>query len=156
MTDHDNHKAGVSITDMARMVGLSRARFYQLMGSTFPWPLYDVATRRPFYTEELQQICLEVRRRNCGIDCRPVLFYAPRQHIGSTAPRRSVKKAAASANDQHDDLLNGLRALGLVTITAAQVAAAIKELYPAGVNGVNQGEVLRAVFLHVRAQGSAR
>ena len=31
-------KSVVSIADMARMVGLSRARFNQLMGSTFPWP----------------------------------------------------------------------------------------------------------------------
>ena len=42
-------KSIVSISDMARMVGLSRARFYQLVGTTFPFPVYDVATHRPFY-----------------------------------------------------------------------------------------------------------
>jgi len=45
-------KSIVSISGMARMVGLSRARFYQLVGTTFPWPLYDIATRRPFYGEK--------------------------------------------------------------------------------------------------------
>ena len=29
-------KAVVSVAEMARMVGLSRARFYQLVGTTFP------------------------------------------------------------------------------------------------------------------------
>jgi hypothetical protein len=71
----DNTKAVVSISEMARMVGLSRSRFHQLIGTTFPWPLYAVSTKRPFYDEELQKLCLEVRRRNCGIDGKPVLFY---------------------------------------------------------------------------------
>ena len=71
-------KAAVTVAEMARMVGLSRARFYQLLGTTFPWPVYDVSTRRPIYVEEQQSICLEVRRRNCGIDGKPVLFYARR------------------------------------------------------------------------------
>ena len=31
-------KAAVSVAEMARMVGLSRARFYQLVGSAFPHP----------------------------------------------------------------------------------------------------------------------
>ena len=49
-----------TIADMARAVGLSRARFYQLIGTAFPHPLYNVTTRRPFYDEELQRVCLEV------------------------------------------------------------------------------------------------
>ena len=61
-------KAAVTVAEMSRMCGLSRARFYQLIGNTFPWPVYDVATRRPFYDEEAQRMCLEVRRRNCGVD----------------------------------------------------------------------------------------
>ena len=58
---HERHsmnettKMIVSITEMARMVGLSRARFYQLVGTTFPYPLYDIAHARPFYDEELQR-----------------------------------------------------------------------------------------------------
>ena len=31
-------KAAVSVAEMAQMVGLSRARFYQLVGTTFPSP----------------------------------------------------------------------------------------------------------------------
>ena len=53
-------KCVVSVLEMASMVGLSRQRFYQLMGSAFPWPLYSTTTKRPFYSEEMQRICLEV------------------------------------------------------------------------------------------------
>ena len=67
-------KTVVTVAEMARMVGLSRARFYQLIGSCFPWPLYGVSTKRPFYDENLQRMCLDVRRRNCGIDGKPILF----------------------------------------------------------------------------------
>ncbi len=49
-------KAAVTVAEMARMVGLSRARFYQLQDAgIFPLPLYDVSTRRPFYDEEAQK-----------------------------------------------------------------------------------------------------
>jgi hypothetical protein len=30
------------------------------------------------HIDRLQQVCLEVRQRNCEIDGRPVLFYAKR------------------------------------------------------------------------------
>lgn len=51
-------KAAVSVSEMARMMGLSRSRFYQLIGSALPFPIYDVATRRPIYDQQLQQTCL--------------------------------------------------------------------------------------------------
>lgn len=147
-------KDAVSIAEMARMVGLSRARFYQLVGSTFPYPIYDVATRRPFYPSDLQAMCLEVRRRNFGIDGKPVLFYARRMVIAPAMPKRAMKKPVV-VNNQYDDLLDGLRALGLMDVTAAQVGAAVKQLYPSGVNGTDEGEVLRAVFLAIKRRDSA-
>ena len=152
-------KSVVSIADMARMVGLSRARFYQLMGSTFPWPRYTVSTRRPFYDEELQNLCLSVRKRNVGVDGKPVLFYSKR--IGNTtAPTRRTKKVVptsppAKVEADHDEILDGLRSLGLATATLPQVTAVVKELYPAGVKNENRGQVLRAVFLKIKRQDTA-
>jgi hypothetical protein len=131
------------------MVGLSRTRFYQLVGKTFPFPIYSVATRRPFYTEELQLVCLEVRRRNCGIDEKPVLFYC--RGIKPTTP----KKTKAVQGDQHADLLDGLKELGLAGITPAEVTAAVKILYPNGVAAEPEGAVLQAVFLRIKRQVSA-
>lgn len=137
-------KSVVTVAEMARMVGLSRQRFYQLLGTTFPHPLYDVTTRRPFYPEEQQRVCLEVRRRNCGIDGKPILFYSSRL---PSAPR---KEKPASGKDMAA-LVDGLNSLGL-TATAAQVEKATKELFPQGIEGIEEGEVLRAVFLHLKRQ----
>jgi hypothetical protein len=49
-------------------------------------------------------------------------------------------------------LLDGLNALGLTTATAAQVLKVTEELFPQGTKGMDQAEVLRAVFLHLKRQ----
>jgi hypothetical protein len=85
LQDQPKTKTVVTIVEMSRMVGLSNARFRQLIGSTFPCPLYTETTHRPYYTEDMQLICLEVRRRNLGIDGQPVFFYTPREEKNSNA-----------------------------------------------------------------------
>lgn len=145
-------KAVVTVAEMARMVGLSRARFYQLVAAgTLPQPHYDVTTRRPHYVEQLQQVCLEVRRRNCGVDGKPVLFYArrvaavsPRASASASAPKRVTTKPA------NDPLVESIKALGLASVTAATVRAAVAEVFPDGVTGIDQGVVIRAVFLNLK------
>lgn len=146
-------KTVVSVSEMARMVGLSRSRFHQLIGTTFPWPLYSLSNRRPFYDEELQKLCLEVRRRNCGVDNKPVLFYARRPVTAS--PMRKPRKINAVNDDKHADLLDAIKGLGLVNVTGPQVAEAVRECYPRGVDGTNRGEVMRTLFLHLRRQNTA-
>lgn len=138
-------KAVVSVSEMARMVGLSRQRFHQLMqAGVFPPPQRHEG--RPFYDEPTQQECLEVRRRNCGVNGQVVLFYARRQ-----ATPIKPKKVLPDPS-QHADLLDGLQALGLVSVTAAEVGAAVKTLYPQGITGMHEGEVIKAVFLQLQAQ----
>ena len=137
-------KAVVTVSEMARMVGLSRARFYQLIGSTFPFPVYSVATRRPIYVEELQRICLEVRRRNCGIDGKPILFYS-RRSTGAPMVAKPKKEQPRPVDDRLAGLIEGVRSLGLTSATRQQVETAINQLYPNGEDGLDQAEVLRAV-----------
>jgi hypothetical protein len=147
-------KTIVCVAELARMVGLSRARFYQLVqAGTFPPPLYDVRTRRPIYSEQLQQVILEVRRHNCGVDGRPVLFYArgPRPTVPPKSHRTHSTKATVH---DHADMIDGLAGLGLTTATAAQVGAALKVLYPSGTDNVDRGDALRGVFLHLKRQNS--
>ena len=144
----------ISITEMSRQVFLSRARFYQLLGTTFPHPIYDVVTKRPFYDDELQAVCLDVRKRNCGIDGKPLLFYSRRVPT-PTKPQRSVtKRPPPKPANHHASLIAGLAALGL-DVTPMQVESAANTLYPNGLGEVAQGEVLRAVFLHLRRQDAA-
>src|SRR5437588_11490898 len=105
-------KAAVTVAEMARMVGLSRSRFYQLIGTAFPEPERQPGTGRPIYTEELQRVCLEVRRRNCGIDGKPVLFYARRLGTAPSRPKLPKPKPEAKQGDV-PALVEGLNALGL-------------------------------------------
>lgn len=144
-------KVAVSISEMARMVFLSRQRFHQLKGTTFPEPKRDPETNRPYYDEELQQICLDVRRRNCGIDGKPVLFYSPRHPLGQQPNPVRKPKAKPKQSNHYADLISGLDALGL-SATAAQVEVAVKQVFPDGIQKLESGEVIRAVFLHIKRQ----
>lgn len=148
----EEKKAAVCIKEMAGMVGLSRQRFGQLVKSgIFPAPLVDEATKRPYYPEDLQQTCLEVRRRNCGINGKVVMFYARRSP--SPAPSPKVKKPTAPADYLPCDaeILEGVKGLGLTTATLAQVAGARKERFPDGVKVVDT-KVVTDVFLHLRGK----
>ncbi len=146
-------KSVVSVAEMARMVGLSRSRFYQLIGTAFPEPERQPETARPIYTEALQQVCLEVRRRNCGIDGKPVLFYARRLATAPSKPKAPKPKLEAKGKDV-SALLDELTSLGLTTATAAEVQQVREKLFPKGTEGIDQGEVLRAVFVHLKRQNT--
>lgn len=154
MNDNIVTKMAMSVSEMARAVGLSRARFYQLIRrGTFPAPDQEPVTGRPYYSEDKQRICLEVRRRNCGIDGKPILFYARRQDFGSGKSKSQKRKLEPKGKDV-TALLDGLNALGLTTATAAQIEEVTKQLYPNGREGIDQGEVLKAVFLEIRRRNS--
>lgn len=146
----DEFKVAVTVAEMARMLNLSRSRLYQLIGTAFPEPSRD-DRGRPYYDAEQQAMCLEVRRRNCGVDGRPILFYAPRGSVPTSAPRRKPKHKQPHP---HAEVLDGVRALGLTMATAAQVDAAVAQLFPDGVEGVDPGEVIRSVFLSLKARDS--
>jgi hypothetical protein len=136
-------KEAVSVTEMADMVGLGRTRFYQLLADgIFPPPVHDVVTRRPLYTRELQELCLDVRRRNCGVNGRLVVFHAERTKSPQSKPGKAV------VNDLYGDLVKGLRSMGLADVTPEQVDGVVKQIYPDGVQDID-GEVLRNVFLTI-------
>lgn len=151
-------KSAVSVSEMARMCGLSRARFYQLMNEgVFPPPVYSVANRRPFFDEEAQKTCLEVKRRNCGINGQPVLFYSTSRHPLAHQPskRPTKPKAKSKPTKQFAEVIESLACLG-VSVSNQQVEAAIGECFPHGIQKLESGEVVRAVFLHVKRQESRR
>lgn len=150
MTENNEGKAAVSVTEMARMVRLSRQRFHQLVkAGVFPQPLYDQETKRPYFDESLQEVCLSVRKRNCGVNNKPVLFYS-RGSRPSAPPRPAKKKPVQRDQGKYADLIDGLKGLGLTNVTAAQVDAVAVELYPGGTTGVPPADLLRAVFLRLQ------
>ena len=142
-------KAAVTVAEMARMLGLSRARFYQLQqAGVFPSPVYVVSNHRPIYVEKRKKVCLEVRRRNCGVNGKPVLFYA-RNH---SEPVPKVRREKPKSN--HAELIDALSSLGLVS-TVSEVDAAVKEKFPRGTEGIDESEVIREVFVYLKRQNSA-
>jgi hypothetical protein len=142
----DPTRAVVTIAEMARMVKLSRSRFYQLVqAGVFPRPCRDLQSGRPFYSQELQRTCLEVRRRNLGLNGKPVFFYA----------RRKSHKRRTTSQAQHTDLIEALKGLGLASVKPAQVAKALKDLFPHGTGQVDHAEVVKTVFLYLRSQQTA-
>jgi len=148
MNDKIMTKIAVSVSEMASMCGLSRQRFHQLMtAGVFPAPLYDVSTRRPFFDQLMQETCLIVRKRNMGVNGQAVLFYTQRNVRGTAVPKRRSSK-------QHAELIESLKALGLQGIVPSQVEATIKQVFPQGIAGVDQAEVIRRVFLHLQRKDS--
>jgi hypothetical protein len=153
MSDNIVTKSVVSVTEMARMVGLSRARFYQLVRrGTFPPADEDSVTKRPFFSEEKQRLILEARRRNCGVDGKAILFYSRRKDFGTTkaAPRPTKPKG----KKEFAELIDGLGALG-VNVTVAQVEPVVNELFPTGTDYIDLGEIIRAVFLRIRRSNTS-
>ena len=145
-------KQAVTVSEMARMVGLSRARFYQLIGTAFPYPVYNVSTRRPFFDEDLQKVCLEVRRRNCGIDGKPILFYSRRLDLPLPKKQISTGRSTSPKTTKHRSLIVGLAGLGLSGVTDQQVEVALQKLYPQGADGVDEATLLRALFVDLMRQ----
>jgi hypothetical protein len=152
---------------MARMVGLSRSRFHQLLQSgVFPKPSVDPESKRPFYDSEGQAVCLQVRQRNCGVNGKRVLFYArpfgghlaakPRtSNVQSSSARKGKsepKQTISSKPSKLDLLVEGLKSLGLPNVTAAEASAAIHQVFPIDSQRPSDEEVLLKVFRYLVRQ----
>jgi len=128
----------ISIGDMAKALGHSRARFYQLQKAmVYPPPLYDIRTRRPFYDAHLQQICHEIRASGIGFNGRYILFYSPRKNNSDKPTRKTDSK--------NRELVMTLNNMGL-SVNHGEVAQAVKELYPQGFESQDTGVVIRELF----------
>jgi len=125
-----------SVSEMAHRLGLSRARFYQLVKSgVFPPPLRS-GTRRPSYPCDLQEKCLAIRETRVGFNGLPVLFNQ----------RRPSGKARSEPGSQYDGFVAALKNMGL-KVTASAVKHAVQAVYPAGQErGQDPSEVLRNLF----------
>lgn len=137
----------VSITEIAKMLQLSRARFYQLLEQGFfPKPLYDERSKRPYYDLELQKKCLECRQSGIGIDGHSfMLFYSPRKKETVSNPRK--KKTVDPITKELGEILESM---GLET-AFAEVQKALDKIYPHGTEGIEQGVVVRELFRYFKS-----
>jgi hypothetical protein len=150
-----NLRAAVSVTQMAKMIGLSRAAFYEhVRRGHFVAPLYQPGdARRPIYTAEMQRQNLEVRATQLGINGEYVLFYERQPREQAERPTR--RNRSAPTGSVPGDLRGRLEGLGLSGLTEAQLEQAYAACFPHGASGVVDGEVLRVVYRHLRRSDRA-
>jgi hypothetical protein len=143
-----SEKSFVTVSEMAELCQLSRSRFYDLLeAGVFPKPVRHPSSKRPMYDRNLQEACMEIRQTGIGANGLPVLF---NRKPTKRAPSKPLRKPAEEPQTDHGDLLDALKGLGLNTSPQA-VADALAKLYPTGKAGLDQGDVVRKVFLHLQA-----
>jgi hypothetical protein len=141
-----NLKPIVSVSEMAKMLNLSRSRLYQLLDlGILPKPIQCQRTKRPYFTQELQQQCLNVKETNVGANGQYILFYSPRKNTAT------AKKTAKKINPIYSEFTDTLNSMGLDT-TPNEVQKAIEELYPDGIDGIDGGVVIREIFRHLKSK----
>ena len=93
-----------------------------------------------------------MRRRNCGIDGKPILFYSRRLDLPLPKKQISTGRSASPKTTKHKNLIVGLAGLGLSGITDQQVEAALVRLYPNGTNSMDEATQLRTLFVDLMRQ----
>ena len=141
----------ISIGEMAKALGHSRARFYQLQNQKiYPMPLYDIRTKRPFFDARLQNTCQEVRETGIGYNGQFILFYSPRK-TSTTKVQRSCRAKGQSKDipAEQQELVDTLNQMG-VEVSGEQIFEVVEKLYPDGLENKNMGLVVREIFCHFR------
>lgn len=164
MRNQEPLKEIVCVSEMARLCRLSRARFYQLVGEgIFPSPSRNETTGRPFFNREQQKQCLMIRRMNKGANGKAVMFYGcrlePRPQPASKRKRLPISRSPRGQAHQDQalaELRHGLAQLGVTTSTDKDIRQALMKAYPNGHQGVESGELLRAVFGTMQQLKSAK
>lgn len=141
----------VSVRRMAELCQLSRSRFYDLVDAgVFPKPVQHPSSNRPMFDRQLQDKCLEIRRTGIGANGIPVLFNRKPKKTDTAKPRaeRLIRREPDPAIES---LLDALKGLGL-TPTPQVVSDAVAELFPSGVTGLDQGDLIRKTFLFLQGK----
>ncbi len=135
----------ISMTEMSKMLNMSRARFYQLLQTGFfPKPLKDERSKRPYYDLALQQKCIECRESGIGSDGSYMLFYSPRKKENVSFIKK--KKYHDPVSQELTEILNSM---GIET-AFNEVIKALDKLYPEGTEGIDQGLVTRELYRYFK------
>jgi hypothetical protein len=148
----NEYRDAMNIAETARLIHMSRSRFNQLLGTVFPLPKRD-DQGRPYFDREQQMQIVEIRRTNKGMDGRPILFRASGSR--SSMPTKPRTKAPGTPKQDHTELLNAIRALGLEGATRKDIEQCLSHLFPEGRLPTDQGDLIRQVFLSIKSRFSA-
>ena len=139
MTTNKDYKSICTVTELAKKLARSRARFYQLQrAGVFPTPVYCLYTKRPFYPMDLQEKCLEIRKTGIGHNGRPIIFYSKRDDAAT--------KPNSCSEQKYRELSETLKQMGL-KISPAKAGRAFMTIYPNDWKKLDiDGEVIAEVF----------
>lgn len=146
----------ISVSEMGRLLGISRSRLYQLIdsGIILP-PAYLIDSHRAVYTEEMARRNLQVKQQNTGINGQIIIFYARRApKPAKLMPEKHETPPPSQDQGLPQELVETLESLGMTDVTVAQITQALTSCFPGGTENLDQGEVVKTVFRHLRSQNS--
>jgi hypothetical protein len=126
---------------------MSRSHFYwHVRKGTFHAPL-KLANGRPYFTASMVEDNLRAKETGLAVNGEYVIFY---ERQAASTPLDAAKPKA-----DHSSLIEGLRSLGIPTVTTEQIEATLAVCFPKGTIGQDDSQILRAVFRHLKRSGGA-
>lgn len=145
MKSENQPKAAVSVSEQCRLLKMSRSQFYwHVKRGTFHAPL-KLPNGRPYFTAAMIEDNLRARESGVTVSGEYVIFYE-RQPTSTKIEIKRVKNDLVA-------LIEGLKALGLSTVTKDQVETALATCFPEGTSGHDDNVVLKRVFRHLKSSG---
>lgn len=146
-------KAAYTVSEMCRLLKISRTQFYEHMKKgTFHAP-GRLTNNRPFFTASQVADNLKAKELGVGINGEFTLFYT-RSIPAVDTHNKTEGKARPTKKKDHSDLTNSLKSLGL-NPTPTEVESALEACYPTGTESLDETDVLRTVFRHIKRSGAA-
>ena len=145
-------KAAVSVSEMAELCEISRSRWYELVeAGVFPAPVMLLPIKRPIYDRTLIEKCLQIKQSGIGLGGTPVVFNRKLKKVWPTKHRPKPPAKVQPSDPLIEPILDAVKALGLTT-TMQSVTDAVAALYPTGIAGQDQGDVIRKIFLYLKGK----
>jgi hypothetical protein len=159
MSKENNYiPAIIGMSQMAKLLQLSRSRLYQLIdaGILLP-PAHLLSNKRPIYTREMALCNLEAKTNNTGINGEIVMFYTARNSISSVKKvnrKSEIKVQNKEPKNKYQSFIDDLESLGLEDVSVKSVESALSDCFTDTVPDLEDDETLTAVFRYLKCQDS--
>lgn len=145
-------KAAVSVSEMAELCEVSRSRWYELVDAgVFPAPVVILPIKRPVYDRSLIEKCLQIRETGISLGGWPVVWNRKRKKTSLTKQKATPLAKGQTADPLIEPIFDAIKALGLNT-TLQAVTDAVAANYPTGIEGQDQGDLIRKTFLYLQGK----
>ncbi len=145
-------KAAITVSQMAELCEISRSRWYELVDAkVFPAPVVLLPIKRPVYDRTLIEKCLQIKETGIGLSGSPVVFNRKLKKVWSKKAKTQTPAKEKPLNPLIEPIFDSVKALGLTT-TPQAVTDAVAGLYPTGIAGQDQGDVIRKTFLYLQGK----